>query len=216
MSDTIKITINKAGADRLIAGLEGLAAGRPGNEPFGAMVKQWGSRIQAFEMRRFDTFGRGGGDWKPLALSTIKARQARAQGKGTKANPFLGFGGRPNGDGARSSLARDTKHGGKIVAGAGRTVTVLNDTGALRRCLTIGWTGNVYRVIPGGVEYGIGGGPTHAGGRATMGQIASYHQNGGRHLPQRIIVAPPDQETIGGMVQDALRAVGRSMAGGAS
>ena len=51
-----------------------LGLGRPGVPAVDAMYTQWGSRYSAFIRRRFDQFSRGGGDWPPLAASTIYAR----------------------------------------------------------------------------------------------------------------------------------------------
>ena len=239
MAENVKITINDEGARRLIAGLQSLADGTTTGGPFAAMLTDWGKRISAFERKRFERYSRGGGDWKPLALSTI--RQRAAAGKPSKTNPFAAFGGKKDGTGARSSLARDTKRGGKLVS-AGRTVSVLRDTGTLMAALDIGKPGNTFRRIKGGVEFGIEGGPkaqkniivrkvtrTKKGkvkvgkkgvralgssGKATIGQVAAFHNQGGKHLPKRVIVAVPDQQTLDGLARDAVEAVGRSMGGG--
>lgn len=239
MAENVRITINDDGARRLLAGLQSLADGTTTGGPFANMLTQWGSRISAFERRRFDRFSKGGGDWKPLALSTVRHRAAA--GNPSKTNPFALLGGKKDGTGARSSLARDTKRKGRLVS-AGRTVSVLRDTGTLMGGLDIGKPGNVYRRVRGGVEFGIEGGPkaqkhitvkkvtrtkkgkTKVGktavrglassGKVTIGQVAAFHQFGGKNLPKRVIVAPPDQATLDALARDAVIAVGRSMGGG--
>lgn len=237
MAENVKITINDERARRLIAGLGALADGSATGGPFGDLLTQWGREISAYERRRFDRFSKGGGNWKPLALSTVRRRAAA--GKPSKTNPFAAFGGKKDGTGARSSLARDTKRGGKLVS-AGRTVSVLRDTGTLMGALDIGKPGNAYRRIRGGVEFGIEGGPAapkpfnfqkitktkagkskrgkkardHKSGNVTIGQVAAFHQSGGKHLPQRKVVDVPDQATLNRMSSLAAIAVERSMGGG--
>ncbi len=54
----------------------------PGSHPaIDAMCNQWGKRYEGFARRRFTRLSRGGGEWPPLAPSTIKRRRA---GKGKK------------------------------------------------------------------------------------------------------------------------------------
>lgn len=46
------------------------------------MLKQWAARYRGFVQRRFNTFSKGGGDWKPLAASTVRQRRkGRSKGK---------------------------------------------------------------------------------------------------------------------------------------
>lgn len=46
--------------------------------------KIWAARYRGFIQERFDTYSKGGGDWAPLAPSTIKARR-KGRGKGSPA-----------------------------------------------------------------------------------------------------------------------------------
>ncbi len=53
--------------------------GSPSN-PVRRAFRQWAFQYLVFTRRRFNTFSRGGGDWRPLAPSTIKERR---KGRGT-------------------------------------------------------------------------------------------------------------------------------------
>jgi len=46
-------------------------------------MKQWGARYRSFSQRRFDLFSKGGGNWPPLAESTIKRRRKGKRKSGT-------------------------------------------------------------------------------------------------------------------------------------
>ena len=205
-----KVAIDTRGADRLLEGLDDLATGRDRGGAFGTLIKQWGVRVSAFGQRRFRDFSRGGGNWAPLALSTIERRQKAR--RPSKTNPFALLGGKKDGTGARSSLARDTKRGGKLVS-AGRTISVLIDSGRLYGALGLNQPGNLFRRVPGGIEFGIEGGKGSGSG-VTIGDIARFHHNGGKHLPRRRVVDVPDQATAEGMSSDLARAIERSMGGG--
>ncbi len=212
--------------------------------PIRDMYTKWGARTQRFNEERFDRFSIGGGDWAPLALSTIRARS-----KANAANQFSA---------SRQSLARITQRTTddrpayrnanfvtKRLVSAGRTVSILKDTGILRNALKIGAPGSTFEMIPGGFEYGIAGQEQHAskpktggsgnvaatvavmnragkavgrggptpskkggsGRTKTIGQIAGYHQSGGRQLPKREVVAVPDQTTVDAMAGDAVTAI---------
>jgi hypothetical protein len=54
---------------------------RRANGPVRRAFKQWAARYRSFLRERFSLYSRGGGDWKPLAESTIKRRR---KGRGTK------------------------------------------------------------------------------------------------------------------------------------
>lgn len=53
----------------------GLNSGGYSSDPIGKAVKQWAIRYKAWVQQRFDRFSKGGGDWEPLAESTIKQRR---------------------------------------------------------------------------------------------------------------------------------------------
>lgn len=57
-------------------------ATRPGSRNLSRVYRQWAGRYGGFVRRRFDTYSKGGGDWKPLSLATIMGR--RATGKKAK------------------------------------------------------------------------------------------------------------------------------------
>lgn len=46
------------------------------------ILKQWAARYRGFIQKRFAVYSKGGGDWAPLAASTI-ARRRKGKGKGT-------------------------------------------------------------------------------------------------------------------------------------
>lgn len=64
---------------RLHDALKKESSGQPG--PLDRAFKQWSVRYKAFIRERFDAFSKGGGDWPPLAPSTIARRR---KGKGSK------------------------------------------------------------------------------------------------------------------------------------
>ncbi len=222
MQIRVNVTVQTDGADRLIAGLSAMQTGSP-PPPVQDMFNVWGRRIEAFTKKRFEVFSRGGGDWPPLALSTVRKRRGprmdseTGRGYGGRGRGFGGFG-----EGGRTSLARDTKRGGQFVS-AGRTVTILRDTGVLFKALTIGQPGSTFELIPSGVRYGVGGNQRHAGlvarvaGKAasvkspSIGDIASFHQFGSGRLPKREIIVVPDQSVLDNMAKDAERAAARLM-----
>lgn len=51
---------------------------RNGTGPFKAMYEQWAARYRAFVQERFDTFSRGGGDWRPLKYKRKRGSRERA------------------------------------------------------------------------------------------------------------------------------------------
>lgn len=221
-----RVTIRTPGLDRTQQALAGMNRVPP-PPAVARMYDQWAKRYEVFVRRRFNAYSRGGGDWPALALSTVRAR--RAAGRGS-----LGAAGSND----RSSLARKA---GRLVD-AGRTVTILKDTGALFNALTIAAPGNIKTFIPNGVRFGIGGPAIHprkaqqqrlrreinkvrrslgASGRKggkvstlTIGRLAAIHDQGEGHNPRRQIIAQPDQQTIAGMARDAQAMLAVLMKGG--
>jgi len=47
------------------------------NGPLRKAIKQWAVRYRAFAQRRFYSYARGGGDWPPLAPSTVLSKRGR-------------------------------------------------------------------------------------------------------------------------------------------
>ena len=153
-----------------------------GSGPIRQMLRQWGRRYLGFTKKRFLKLSRGGGDWKALAPSTIRGRR------------------KPRGTTARSKTRRT---GGKAA--------ILRNTGTLVAALSVGGRGNMFKDIPNGVRVGFQGGVKHPSGKATIAEIAVFHNVGGRggKPPQRAILVEPDRATIRAMEQDGVRAVGK-------
>ena len=68
------VKLDMTGLRRFSQRLHGqLNLSKPG--PVTDMVKQWGARYLTFIRRRYVRYSRGGGDWKPLAPSTVRKRR---------------------------------------------------------------------------------------------------------------------------------------------
>ena len=138
-------------------GAKGPSAPAGGPNPFEEWRNQAARRYSSFSVSRFNAFSRGGGDWPALALSTIRARAGAARGREGKG------GGSGGGKGARSSLARDTSKAAKkqfgklgaLVSAAGRTVSILTDTGTLKRAVGVDGAGHRTTRLPNGIQYGF-------------------------------------------------------------
>jgi len=208
--------------------VKGIKAGSQstGSGPVNNMLKAWGARYLTFIRRRFAKFSRGGGDWKPLAESTKKARRGSKRRK------------------TRSSRAK-TK---TTTRGSGKKFAILRDTGILLKALSIGAPGNLFKRVKGGIQVGFGGSAKHKGkikklsrqakrksirksakgsksraglakslrsSRAKQGamakiaDIAAYHNTGGGNLPKREILVQPDARTIRAMKAAAVKYVGK-------
>lgn len=87
---------------------------------------------------------------------------------------------------------------------------ILRDTGTLFTALTPifkGSPGALQEYIKGGIRVGFGGPSRHPGGRATVADIASFHQTGAGYLPVRKIIVEPPRRVVGQMVDDMVRAL---------
>ncbi len=93
----------------------------------------------------------------------------------------------------------------------GTIFTILRDTSTMFGALDTlfsGQPGALEKKIPFGIRVGFGGPGRHkSGGKATIADIARFHQEGVGRLPQRLIIVDPDQRTVDGMAGDMLRAV---------
>ncbi len=150
-----------------------------GNGPIRRAMRQWAARYRGFAQQRFDKFSKGGGGWPPLAAST-KARRRKAR-KGRK-------------------------------KGAARSFSLLRDTGLLFAALDTPWTrkpGALQEDIEFGVRVGYGGPAKYPGGKATIADIAGFHQEGKGRLPKREIIVDPDDRTVDAMAGDMERALGQ-------
>jgi len=149
-------------------------------------MRQWGLRYRSEMQERFDRFSKGGGDWKPLAASTIRRRR---KGKG-----------------------RTVKVGGTIRTVAKGTVSILRDIGTLYMALQpqfSGRPGQLQEDIPYGERVGFGGPAAHPKGQLTVGQVAAIHHYGGRNgrPPKRTLLVDPSLRTVALMAQDTERAL---------
>ncbi len=184
---------------------------------------RFGKRVLAmysgYIRRRFDVYSRGGGDWKPLAPSTIY-RRARATVERAKkeadANLRRGtdakgkaFGPAEHDETMKRAHGRAHRFLNRVLGvphGATRgirigpatiakgtigsgQVSILRDTGTLFNALAINGPANIMRKRGPVFEFGIGGGAHPKGG--DIGRIASYHQNGGA-IPNR----PPQRKIL--------------------
>jgi len=201
------VTVNLKPLRRLQGQIASLAVRAQG--PFRTMLKLWGQSYRSFAQLRFDKFSRGGGDWAPLAQSTIRSRR-----KGTEPEQN------------RSSLARTVSGG---LTSSGGSFTILRDTNVLFRVLDPKFTrkpGQVEEDIPFGIRVGYGGSSKHrstrkrdvkgrfaSGSGKAISDIAAFHQEGGGHLPQRRIIVDPNQVTVNEMARFARQAIERSYGG---
>lgn len=162
-----------------VGALLGTIGGSPLSVAFGALgglrlqhriLRAWEAIYKGFIYRRFDRYSKGGGDWAPLAASTLRRRR-RGRGTGSPA--------------------------------------ILRDTGMLFAALNpnvVGDPAKVMELITTGTHWEINvgyGGPQRYPDGASVSDIASFHQTGGPHLPQRKIIVPPDQETLDRMAEAA-------------
>ena len=218
MEISITIKFDASGAERLAAFLGGGDA----NGAMTGMLHQWGARYLAFTRRRFVQYSKGGGDWAPLAPSTVRARRAgkvkrvdgvsvRGIGKAkTKASQVARV---------RRAVARRQLHsftGAAIESAIMDSAAILRDTGVLLNALSPGTPENLLQPMPGElkVRCGVEALQHSPGSKATIQQIAGYHQAGGGRLPQRVIFALPDEQTVAGMQSDLGRAITRAASGG--
>lgn len=209
-----KVTINTPGLVALERALKMRLA--PGSHPaVDAFYRQMGARYSTFARARFARLSRGGGEWPPLARSTIARRRfgggltvggarrreslrlrhqmrklaaVRATATGTYRKQI------------KARIANSRKKLAKIEK-AGAKAGILRDTGVLFNSLTIGHPGNDMRPYPGGVHFGFSKFP-HGGG-LTIQRLAGIHQTGAGRVPVRRIIVQPDAATKRGMATDA-------------
>lgn len=88
---------------------------------------------------------------------------------------------------------------GKRAGQIGRRVSILWDTGKLIDAVDPKMSrppGSLERIFSEGVEVGFGGPARHPKGRATIADIARFHDAGEGNLPERKIIADPDHKTM--------------------
>jgi hypothetical protein len=112
-------------------------------------------------------------------------------------------------------LAESTKRGRRKGTNKKAKVdfAILRDTGTLFAALNPSFSnapGAIEKPTSFGVIVGYGGPGRYAsGGRATVADIASFHNAGVGRLPKRQIIVPPDAATTQGMISDMERALGK-------
>lgn len=107
-------------------------------------------------------------------------------------------------------LSKRTLAGRRKGKGVGLVAAILRDTGTLMAALQPTFTrkpGALERNIPFGVRVGFGGPAKHKGGKATIADIASFHQEGKGSLPKREIIVSPSSKVITAMARDMERAL---------
>lgn len=220
----------------------------PKQGPARDAFRRWAFIYRSWAQERFRTYSRGGGDWRPLALSTIMGRRmGRAGAQRTLGARFLEkFGRRHQGSGIESyHLAQwsakihrfraNTRESRRVldpirakinaavthkeqsrwrnraacymakgvirkrdVAQARQLlgdVSILYDRGLLFVALNPSGAapGGFAEFLENGIEVGYGGPGSHGLGRATIADIAAFHDQGMGRNPKRTIIAePPD------------------------
>lgn len=92
-----------------------------------------------------------------------------------------------------------------------RSFSLLWDTGLMFEALNPVWKrkpGALQQDIPFGVRAGYGGPAKHPGGKASIADIAMFHNTGAGNLPKREIIVDPDEKTLSGMAGDMERGLG--------
>jgi phage tail sheath protein FI len=202
-------------------------AGLKGNTgPVRDAVRLWAQRYRAAMYERFDVFSAGGGDWAPLARSTVLARtrapvrRARvrlgaqlARGKITEEQYDRRMG-------AAIRKVRRTRRAAMdryaLTAGAAAGMSILRDTGTLFMALTprfVAAPGQLQEDVPYGIEVGFGGPARYPKGAATIADVATFHQFGNPRLPARQILVDVPPEVAEQMTADMEAAIHQVLQG---
>ena len=86
-----------------------------------------------------------------------------------------------------------------------------SDANLLFNALNPEWTskpGALQKDISFGVRAGYGGPAKHPGGKASIADIAMFHDTGAGNLPKRQIIVNPDTKTVAAMAGDMERGLG--------
>lgn len=100
---------------------------------------------------------------------------------------------------ALSSKTIAQRRTGPRVKKIGRRITILRDTGTMFAALSPRFRsspGALEKMVTDGVVVGFGGVAKHPAGKATIADIAGFHDEGRGHLPQRRIIVDPDHKAI--------------------
>jgi hypothetical protein len=91
-----------------------------------------------------------------------------------------------------------------------RKFSILRDTNTMFNALSPvfqGKPGQLQEGIPFGIRVGFGGASRHPKGKATIADIANFHQTGAGYLPVRMIIVAPPQNVLDAMTSDMSRAI---------
>jgi hypothetical protein len=207
----VRVTLNLKGLAAFRVHLEE-AASSPGGGFLRDAWIQVAVRYRAFLQERFSLYSKGGGNWKPLAESTIKGR---TRAPITRLNLAVRQGLRLTAEqyAKRLTAARRkaAKHWKKYQEGEAK-FAILVDTGLMFAALNPIFTdapGQYQEETPGGIAVGFGGPERHPDGGPTIADIARFHNDGGGNLPQRKIVVPPTEDVKDAMVTYLQRGMNR-------
>jgi hypothetical protein len=201
---------------------------RDENGPIRKAMKQWAAIYRAALRERFVSMSRGG--WAPLKQTAILGRQAgrnltgtRRQNRAASATKILEIKIKLEEDISKtrsiekrnklraSAAKKITSHRDKIKKFNSRVGTsILIDTGTMFKALSkefLGSPGQLQQNVPFGIRVGYGGPGRHPKGKATVFDIASFHQRGEGHLPKREIVVAPEPRTVSTMRSVMERAI---------
>lgn len=157
--------------------------------PFKPMFNRWGVRYLSWTRRMFVEKSRGGTadgvSWPKLKYVTYR----RASGTNLRRTR----GGTRHGRRSQSRIKTSRASG---------SVAILRDTGTLFKALTPGSPGNLFKYLWDGVRIGFGGPAKHPDGRATIRDIAVFHDTGKGNLPKRQILHRPNQDLVRKMMRD--------------
>lgn len=135
------------------------------------VYKQWGVRYLSWIKKLYNKKARGGTadgvKWRKLSPATIAGRRAGRTAR------------------------RKVRGGGRRKRGPSQ-YSILIDLGILVKALTPGKPGNLFKYIRHGVRVGFGGPAKHPGGKATIRDLAVFHDQGEGRLPKRQILHKPD------------------------
>lgn len=179
------VTVNLRGLKRFQRQVDAALTGGGGG-PIGDAFKQWAARYRGFIQQRFAKLSKGGGGWPPLKPATIARRR----------------GGKKVGKRVRTAKGLQAMTRAAILRDTGTLFAAVNPT-------FMGSPGQLETRIRYGIRVGYGGPQRHPSGRATVADIARFHQVGAGNLPKREIMVDPDNQLLTQMAADMQRAIDR-------
>lgn len=158
-----------------LPGLENLSRffGVMPDREYKRLLRQLGAIYLGFIRRRYAKYSRGGGNWAPLADSTIRSRRK----------------------GGRRGQARSKVNARKT----GGPAAILRDTGLLFNALKVSGIkpsrGGQLRMKGRSVRAGFDENIRHPDTEFSYAELADIHQNGTNAIPARPIFVEPDEKT---------------------